>query len=78
MYLSSQGEAYTLNDTLTAGPGDVTWALEWDKDSLAGGNSFSVSVDNNISAVPVPPSLLLLGSGLAGLGLLRRKWALKA
>ena len=27
--------------------------------------------------VPLPPSALLLGSGLLGLALLRRKWSLK-
>ena len=27
--------------------------------------------------VPVPPTVLLMGSGLVGLALLRRKWSLK-
>ncbi len=30
-----------------------------------------------VAQTPVPPTVLLLGSGLAGLGFLRRKWSLK-
>jgi len=68
---------YNLNNSpnigVEAGPGDMTWAFQWDRDIPSGG-ALSISKDKNL-IVPLPPSALLLGSGLLGLGLLgyRRK-----
>ena len=60
------GVAYTLNDFLGPQTGDETFAFEWDV-TVANNSSFILSTDNNLAAVPVPPSALLLGSGLLGL-----------
>ena len=61
--------------------GDISWAWEWDK-TLAGAvtkngkttySSFQISEDRNITAVPEPGILLLLGSDLAGLAAARKR-----
>jgi len=66
---------YTLNDNTSAGPGDVTWALEWDK-SLAPagqvGSSLVISKDKNLT-VPEPSAWILLSLGLGSVLLRRRR-----
>jgi len=51
----------TLNGNLTAGPGDVTWALQWDSTLAANGGEFDLTKDKSlsISVVPEPASTAL-------------------
>lgn len=56
----NDGSPTTLNDVLNAGPGDVTWAFQWDV-TLGAGGSFQISKDKNLAPVPEPATLALLG-----------------
>ena len=62
----NSGSPYTLNNTASAGPGDVTWAYEWDP-TIGVGGSYIISKDKHLSPVPEPSTLAI--AGLAGLGL---------
>ena len=65
-----------LDGPLTAGPGDVTWALQWSATLDANGGEFDLTKDKSlsISIVPEPSTLAIIGLGVGALGLaLRRK-----
>jgi hypothetical protein len=61
----------TLNDVAGAGPGDVTWAFEWDL-SIAPGSSVLISKIKTLQ-VPEPSIVTLAVLGVAGLALRRRQ-----
>ena len=66
---------YTLNDSASAGPGDVTWAFQWNT-TIAPGAMFDITKDKGLSIqlVPEPSTVALIALGMGALGLsLRRK-----
>ena len=64
----NDGAATTLSDTpigTVIGPGNVTWAYQWDF-LLQPGGTFQISKDKQITPVPEPAaiSLLIILSGI--------------
>lgn len=59
----NDGAANNLNDVYAAGPGDVTWAFQWDT-LIAARGSFLISKDKTLAPVPEPATLALLGGVL--------------
>jgi hypothetical protein len=64
------GVPTTLNNNNSAGPGDVTWAFQWDY-NIAPGGTLIISKDMRIDATPEPATLSLLA--VAGLLISRRR-----
>jgi hypothetical protein len=65
-----------LNGPLAAGPGNVTWALQWSQTLDANGGEFDLTKEKSlsISVVPEPPTVAIIAMGAGALGLaLRRK-----
>jgi hypothetical protein len=58
-----------LNDNGTAGPDNVTWALQWNK-SIGTNADFQIFKDKllSIQPIPEPSSMTLIMLGLGGLG----------
>lgn len=72
--LLNDGSPTTLNGLSSFGPGDATWAYEWNA-TLGAGDSFLISKNKSIQPIPEPATLTLvgIGAGLVGLARKRRK-----
>ncbi len=71
------GEVNNNTPDAQIGPGDVSWAYEWDR-TIAPGSTFIISKDKALSGVlqpvPEPSSLVLVAAGLVSLaGVARRR-----
>ena len=64
----NDGLPTTLSDTpigVLVGPGDLTWAYQWDV-TIGPGATFQISKDKNLHIVPEPSSILLAVLAFAG------------
>jgi hypothetical protein len=72
--LGNGNSAPLLNNTLTAGPGNVVYAYEWDATLAAFGNpGSSMTISEIQTVVPEPSSVALVASGMLALALLCRR-----
>ena len=62
----NDGSPTVLSDALTAGPGDATWAFQWDLNIAAGGSAI-ISKDKyaQVGMVPEPSVAAFIGIGFA-------------
>lgn len=70
----NDGDADNLDGATSAGPGDVTWAFQWNivlAPAGDSGSSYLISKIKSVSVVPEPTSFMLLG--LAGLAVASRR-----
>ncbi len=70
----NSGNYYTLNDTTSAGPGDVTWAFQWNA-TLNSGDVLNITKDKGLSIhiIPEPTTLALFALGGSAFGLMLRR-----
>lgn len=72
--LGNGNSAPLLNNTLTAGPGNVEYAYEWDVNLAAYGNpGSSLTISELQTVVPEPSSVALVASGMLALAWFYRR-----
>jgi hypothetical protein len=72
--LGNGNSAPLLNNTLTAGTGNVEYAYEWDVSLAASGNpGSSITISELQTVVPEPSSVVLVASGMLALALFYRR-----
>jgi PEP-CTERM motif-containing protein len=79
MYNLNNTANYNLNDNTSAGPGNVTWAFQWNANLTAAGtgdDELDITKDKGLSVniVPEPSTVWYIAMGAVALGLgMRRK-----
>jgi hypothetical protein len=68
-FITSDGST-TLSNVAAAGPGDVAWALQWDR-IIQPGKTFQIVIGKEITPEPATMAILVLGG--AGLFLAKRR-----
>ncbi len=69
----NDGVATTLNDVLTAGPGDVTWAFQWDM-TIAPFQTVTIQKAKLLAPIPEPMTMVGLLMAIGGISSYVRKY----